>query len=75
MPLGDMAETIHMIVTQNEETDFVSSHHKDDRGFELDTREMREILGGVSFKEPEVSEYIKEYLRENIKESENGTVL
>ena len=75
MPLGDMAGTIHMIVTQNEETDFVYSHRIDDRGFELDTREMREILGGASFKEPEVSEYIKEYLRENIKESENGTVL
>ena len=75
MPLGDMAATIHMIVTMNEETDFVYTHMIDGRGFVLDTREMREILGGLSFKEPEVSAYIKEYLEENIKESENGTVL
>ena len=75
MPLGDMATTVHMIVTMNEETDFVYTHKVDDRGFVLDTREMREILGGLSFKEPEVSAYIKEYLEENIKESENGTVI
>ncbi len=75
MPLGDMAETIAMIVTMNEEIDFVYTHKVDDRGFVLDTRQMRELLGGISFKEPEVSSYIKEYLEENIKESENGTVL
>ena len=75
MPLGDMAETIHMIVTMNEETDFVYTHKIDDRGFVLDTRQMREILGGLSFKEPEVSSYIKEYLEENIAESGNGTVI
>ena len=38
----------------------------------LDTKEMREILGSVSFKDAEVSGFIKEYLDENKKETDNG---
>ena len=74
MPLGDMTFTIHSLVTLNCGIDFVYRYSVDGRGFTLDTREFREILGGVPFNAPEVSAYIKEYLEENKAEVDNGTV-
>ena len=65
MPLGDMSATIHELVTMNPAIDFVYERRVDDRGFTLDTREMREILGEVPFDLPEVSEFIQSYLEEN----------
>ena len=73
MPLGDMVSTVHMLVTQNDSMDLVYRYSVDGTEFVLDTREMRSILGDdVSFMEPEVSEYIREYLKENTAEVNNG---
>jgi len=74
MPLGDMTFTIHSLVTLNCDIDFVYRYSVDRRSFTLDTREFREILGGVPFDTPEVSAYIKEYLEENRAEVDNGRV-
>ncbi len=75
MPLGDMTSTIHTIITMNPTLDFVYEYQINDRKFILDTREFREILGDVPFNTPEVSEYIKEYLKENKKEVDNGSAI
>ncbi len=68
MPLGDITDTMHTLITFNTEIDFVYRYSIDNREFTLDTREMREILGGVPFDTKEVSEYIYDYLSENKKE-------
>ena len=65
MPLGDMVSTIHTLITMHDDIDFIYQFAVDDREFTLDTREFREILGDVSFKESEISTYIKEFLKEN----------
>ncbi|MCR5272660.1 MAG: ATP-binding protein [Lachnospiraceae bacterium] len=65
MPVGNMNDTIHALVTMNEDIDFEYECIVDGRSFVLDTREMKEILGDVSFKNPEVSEFIRSYLSEN----------
>ena len=70
MPLGDICETIHSLVIMNQEIDFVFTYCVDDKNFVLDTRQMKEILGDVSFQEPEVSAFISEYLKENKTEVE-----
>ena len=75
MPLGDINSTIHTLITYNPDIDFVYTYKYDGASFTLDTRQMREILGGVPLDEPEVSEYIKEYLEENKKETDNGAQL
>lgn len=72
MPLGDMTSTMHTLITMHEDTDFLYRFRVDEDAFELDTAEMREILGGVPFHEPEISAYIREYLAENEKEVLNG---
>ena len=74
MPLGDITSTIHTLVVYHPETDFLYRYRYNDRFFELDTREFREILGGVPFDTPEISEYIKEYLTENKLDTDGGAV-
>lgn len=63
-PLGDMADTILGIVVSHYELDFIYSHIICDRTFELDTREIKKVLGGIPFSEPEVYQWISGYIRE-----------
>ncbi|MDO4574136.1 MAG: ATP-binding protein [Planctomycetia bacterium] len=72
MPLGDISETIRLLVVYHPESDFRYTYRYNDASFVLDTREMREILGDVPFSAPEVSDYIKEFLIENKQETDNG---
>lgn len=72
MPLGDITSSIHTLVTMHEETDFVYTYQVDEREFTLDTREIREIMDGIPFSAPEVSNFIKDYLTENKADVEQG---
>lgn len=74
MPLGDITSTIHTLVVYHPESDFLYRYSYGGASFTLDTREFREILGGVPFDEPEISEYIREYLIENKMETDGGAV-
>ena len=75
MPLGDMPATMHTLITMHEEIDFLYLFRINDRSFRLDTREMREILGDISFQEAEVSEYIRQYLNDNTDEVTGDRIL
>lgn len=75
MPLGDMNSTMHTLITLNTQIDFVYQYRFDDNFFTLDTRQFREILNDVPLNSPDVSEYIKEYLAENQKETDGGTMI
>lgn len=75
MPLGDMTATMHTLITLNHHLDFLYTYVVDQQQFILDTREFRQILGNISFSEPEISIYIREYLAENKKEVDNGKFL
>ena len=75
MPLGDISSTIHTLILYHLETDFVYTYQVDGNGFTLDTRELKEILGDVPFTEPEISQYILDFLIENKKEADQGAVI
>lgn len=63
-PLGDMAGTMLSLITAHEAIDFLYIHKVDERTFIMDTRELKKVLGGVSFNEPEVYIWLSEYLSE-----------
>lgn len=65
MPLGDVNATILSLITMNEQICFFYEYRVNHSGFHLDTGEMREILGDISFSQPEVRKFLKEYLQEN----------
>ena len=69
------ARAIHTLILYHPETDFVYTYQVDGNGFTLDTRELKEILGDVPFTEPEISQYILDFLTENKKEADQGAVI
>lgn len=63
-PIGDIAGTMHQVITSYEEIDFIYCHVIGRRSFEFDTRELKKILNGVSFKTPEVLLWILDFFKE-----------
>ena len=75
MPLGDIGGTMKQLIVMHEDRDFTLRLSLDGRSFTLDTAEFREVLEGIPFSTPDVQAYIDEYLKENISETLDGTVL
>ena len=67
-PLGDVAASVAGLIQCSPDIDFVFTLTGPGGAFCADTREMRDILGGVSLAEPEVALWLREYLAENIRE-------
>lgn len=64
-PVGDMPETILLLITCNPDIDFTYTHTRDKSAYTLDTRQLREALGGeVPLNDPEVAAWIRDYLSE-----------
>lgn len=64
MPLGDINSTIAMLIYCNPGIDFVYNRRRGKKGFVLDTRELRNVLGGVALNTNEVTLWIKEFLND-----------
>ena len=63
-PLGDINSTISILIRCNPDIDFLFTRSNDNGEFSLDTRELREILQGVSLDTPDVVEWIEQFLEE-----------
>ena len=64
-PLGDMADTVVMLITMNLHIDFIYRVTVDGETFTLDTRELKGILGDVPLNDPGIARWIKDYINEN----------
>ena len=65
IPLGDINETVLLLITCNTDRDFVFHHRIHDREFTLDTRELRGILGEeVDLNVPDVVAWMRDFLKE-----------
>lgn len=65
MPVGNINETVSMLIRMNPDIDFVYTHTFNEKSYSLDTRELREQLEDVPLDTPEVIDWINEYLTEN----------
>ena len=65
-PLGDMATTVRILLVVNPELDFTYCHTVDERVFTVSTRDLTEILGDIPLTQPEVLEWLNEYLTTGI---------
>jgi len=72
MPLGDINGTIRTLIEGHPEVDFLYTYRHNGSGYEMDTRQMREMLGDVPLNAPEVLQYISEYLSENKQETDTA---
>ena len=65
-PLGDMPGTIKTLIWGSPEIDFLYRHTKNGQEFTLDTREIKQVLGGVPLDNPDVLAWIDEYIIEGL---------
>jgi anti-sigma regulatory factor (Ser/Thr protein kinase) len=66
-PLGDIAQTVKIIVISYQQIFFRYEHSKNGRSFLLDTKRIREILGeGADFSSPEVAAWLDGYLSDGL---------
>lgn len=65
-PLGDIAATMQAIIISNPDKNFTYTHIYNDKEFTLKTTELKEILGDVPLTEPDVMQWIKEFIEENL---------
>ena len=61
-PVGDMVATVTTLIQGHPDTDFLFRHACGEMVVELDTRQLREVLGEVSLAEFEVLQWISGYL-------------
>lgn len=67
-PLGNMADTIVMMVMSFGEADLVYKHNYNQELFTMDTREIKETLGVTSLNELDILNWIREFVKEGLKE-------
>lgn len=70
-PLGDVGSSVAVAVATNPEIRFIY-RHEGARQFMFDSAEIKQILGDVPVWEPTVVQWMKEYLRESIREARGG---
>ena len=64
-PLGEVWDTVAILIQMNETLDFVYTVRKDGEEFVCDTRQLREIMEGMPLSDLNVVQWIKEFIREN----------
>jgi hypothetical protein len=67
-----MAGVIMILVGSNPDLDFLYLHTINDRNYEFDTREIKEILEGMPLNDPLVIRQLKEMINENLNELRDG---
>jgi len=72
-PLGDMASTVSTIISGHPQIDYIYRHSYNGNEFELNTRELRKVLGDeVSLSEIDVVNWIEDYINEGIQNIYGG---
>jgi hypothetical protein len=64
--LGNLKDTILVLIVGNPEIDFTFTYRKDGRLFVLDTKEIKKTLEDVPVNHPEVIKFLSNYLDENM---------
>lgn len=75
MPLGDIAGTMSVLINAKPEIDFVLDYRINERKYLFDTKEIKDILDGVSIDNVEIIAYLEGIINDNILKVNGGTVL
>ena len=65
-PMGDLAGTVVLTASAYPDIRFIFHYHNGETDYVFDTVEVNEALDGISIQEPEVIQYLKEMIQENI---------
>ena len=67
-PLGNISETLVVLIAGNPAIDFLFTYTKDSNTFSLDTREIKETLEGVSITTPPVLFFLRNYVDTSLRD-------
>lgn len=65
MPLGEIEDTIAILIQMNPEIDFVYTAKQASQAFVCDTRQLKQLMEGMPLSDFTVVQWIKEFIREN----------
>ena len=68
--LGDIAGTVVLTVSANPDIHFIYRHSKDGKSYEFNTEEVKEALDGFPVQTPEIIQYLREMIAENLRAME-----
>lgn len=68
LPTGDIAGTLALTVSSYPAIDFLYTHHTPEGTFAFDTKEIKETLGDLPISNPLVIAFMKDLIRDNLKE-------
>ncbi|MEG1560020.1 MAG: ATP-binding protein [Clostridia bacterium] len=74
-PLGDIADTMKILIVCNQDVDFLFVYKLDEAEFKFDTKEVRRVLGDIPFSVPDVMAFIGDSLNEGITEINGGMII
>ena len=71
-PLGELDDSLMILIAGLGEADLVFTYSVEDREFVFDTREVKAELEGIPMDNPEILVFIRDLLKENIKNTDGG---
>ena len=66
-PLGDMGETMGILIAANPGVDFLYEHRVDAKTYLLDTLEMRQVLGSIGLDDPSILDFVRQDIQMGLK--------
>jgi hypothetical protein len=66
--MGDLTGTLLLLICSTDGTDYVFKHQTPSGVFELDTREIKQTLEDVPITHPDVRNFLKEMIQENLEQ-------
>ena len=66
-PLGDMGETMGILIAANPSVGFLYEHRVDAKIYLLETREMRQVLGSIGLDDPSVLDFVRQDIQMGLK--------
>ncbi|MGE3063686.1 MAG: ATP-binding protein [bacterium] len=64
LPLGDIAETVWILMTMYDTCDFIFSHRAKGKETVIDSSEIKDAVGSDNLNKPELSMIVRDYIRE-----------
>ncbi|MBI4837783.1 MAG: sensor histidine kinase [Nitrospirae bacterium] len=70
-PLGDIEKTIAVLIAAGPHIDFIFEFKRNEKNYLIDTAEIKEKLGDVPVNDPEVINFIKDGIRQWLKDTQD----
>lgn len=72
-PIGDMSNTLGILIMGNPDIDFIYKHVINGKEFEMDTREIKAELDGISIADPQVAQHLSKMIGKAVRQLEKNT--